>query len=71
MGVKRPKSLVQYKTITKKKFADLIVFFVLFQNFTKIKKLLDTHFCNLSINKPFLGSCEVPYKIWIRLVQPF
>ena len=25
----------------------------------------------LSILKPSLGSCEVPHKIWARLVQPF
>ena len=36
---------VQYKTKTKM-FADFIIFFVHFQNFSKIKKILNTNFLN-------------------------
>ena len=51
-------------------FAD-IQFFQRFWNFTKIKSFWRHIFAILSINKPFLGSCEVPHKIWIRSMQPF
>ena len=46
-------------------------FFVGFQNITKIRNFLIKLFLILSIHKHFLGSCEVPHKIWAQSVQLF
>ena len=49
-----------------KKFVDFIIFFVNFQNFTKI-----IFFEVMNIHKPSLESGEVPHTIWARSVQTF
>ena len=54
-------------------FADCEIFFAHFKKFTKNKKKTLKHkFLNfLILHKPFLGSREVPPKVWARSVQPF
>ena len=54
-----------------KKFHAFIIFFVDFQNFTKIKICWRQIFVILSIYKPSLRSCEVPQNIWAGSVKPF
>ena len=46
-------------------------FFMGFQNITKIRNFLIKLILILSIHKHFLGSCEVPHKIWAQSVQLF
>ena len=54
-----------------KKFADFVKKFVDFENLLEIKFCWKLIFEILIIHKPFLGSCEVPQKIWAGLFQPF
>ena len=49
----------------KKKFADFQDLNFFYKNKRTFKHKV------LIINKPSLGSCEVPHKIWARSVQPF
>ena len=58
-----------YSINNKKKFADFKIFFS--RNFTKVKSFWLQLFVVLSIHNPFLGSLEVPHKIWNQSVQPF
>ena len=46
------------------------IFIVFFRGFKK-RKFARQIFSILSVHKPFLGSCEVPQKIWARSFQPF
>ena len=65
---------VQYKTIAKKKFVNLIIIFRTFTKFYRNKKNLDTIFVILSIHKPTLTGymwCEVPHKMLTLSVQLF
>ena len=41
------------------------------KNLKKVKNFWTPKFVILSVQKPSLGSCEVPKKVWARSVQPF
>ena len=55
----------------KKNFADFQQKIRGFSKFSKIEFWWRQIFENLIIHKPFLGSHDVPQKIWARSVQPF
>ena len=59
-------------TRCKKKFVDFTQKNVWISKFNKNRILLETNFLEILIfYKSFLGSCEVPHKIWAQSVQPF